>query len=341
MAEKKQDKITWSSRLLSKLAVAPENRSEPAKGKYPGGRFKRFFDIFRSNMQSFVTINLLTLIFAIPVLVLLGFIYGIGMERFSYMLEKIDRTPYLLSGFGFGLSAGTDLAATKITMLMGYRVLFLGLAVCLPILGFGIAGSLYVCTKLVWGESFLCKKDKYGNDVPRIATEYFRGLKKYWKEPVLIFAVLGVIVAGCSNLIINFVAGVWSGQPSAGEIIGLIAAILIALPALLLTVNLLPTTVSYYGMPFGAKLKNSVLVTISFIVPTLFILVFAAAPLLLMLTNNFIAIILAVAFVTIGFSYIVLLLTNYADRTSELILVPLYEATQRTPSTKKKKKKNK
>ena len=35
-------------RLVSNLELAEQNRNEPPKGTYPGGRFKRFFDTFKA-----------------------------------------------------------------------------------------------------------------------------------------------------------------------------------------------------------------------------------------------------------------------------------------------------
>ncbi|MBR2480064.1 MAG: hypothetical protein IKB56_02030, partial [Clostridia bacterium] len=65
MAKEREKQVSqFKLNLLSKLHLAPEARNEEAKGPYNGGRFKRFFDIFRANTQTISMTNMLTLIFA-------------------------------------------------------------------------------------------------------------------------------------------------------------------------------------------------------------------------------------------------------------------------------------
>jgi uncharacterized membrane protein YesL len=345
MADKKtnqEKKGRVQLKLLSKLTLAPEKRNEPSKGAYPAGRFKLCTDIIRSNLSNLSIINILTLIFALPLLAALIYFSMIGAEGFSYLLNNTD-TPYLLSDFGIGLSHGSSLADVKAGMLMSYRVLFLAIAVCLPILGAGFAGLFYIVTKMVWGEGFICKKDKYGNDVPRIVLEYFRGVKLYWKQPVLIMAVFGVVVAGASNLIINFIEGLWLQNLNAGDYIGLTAALIVGLASVLILFNLLPMTVAY-DLPLLAKLKNATLITIVFFVPTLLIMMIACLPFVLLAGGPMLQMLAALVFCMIGLSYFSLISANYLGYNSEKILVPLYEATmqaERKKSSKKGKKSKK
>ncbi|HPO53111.1 MAG TPA: hypothetical protein PLW76_01195 [Clostridia bacterium] len=325
-------------KLLQKLILAPENRNEPSKGAYPKGRFGMFKDILFGNFSNLAMANILTLIFALPLIALICFVLVIGFENFSYMLNGV-KEPYLLSDFGIGLSRGASLIATKANMLIAYRVFFSAIAVCLPILGFGIAGLLYLCTKYVWGESFICKKDKYGNDVPRIIIEYFRGVKLYWKQTVIIMAGFAVIFAGVSNLIILFVEGLWTGL-NAGHVIGLIAACIIGLASVMVLFNLLPMVVAY-DMPLGKKLTNAAILATAFFLPSLIILILAAAPFLLTAVGGILNIFVAIAISMIGFSYFCLISVNYLGYNSEKILVPLYEASINPNKSKKKSKKSK
>ena len=341
MADKKpnQDKKGGIKlNLLSKLTLAPEKRNEPSKGAYPAGRFKLCMDILRSNLTNLSMINILTLIFAIPLFAALVYFTMIGAEGFSYVLNETE-TPYLLSGLGTGLSQGASLMHTKADMLMSYRVLFLAISVCLPLLGAGFAGILYVTTKLVWGEGFICKKDKYGNDVPRIVLEYFRGVKLFWKQNVLIMSVFAVIVAGVSNLVINFIEGVWLNNLNAGDYIGLIVAILIGIASAPVLFNLLPMTVAY-DFSLLNKLKNAAILSVAFFVPTMVIMIIACIPFFLLSGGAMLRMIAALVFCMIGFSFFSLIAANYLGYNSEKILVPLYQATQteRKKSSKKAKK---
>ena len=191
--------------LLKSFALAPEARNEEKKGEYPGGRFKRFKDMFKAFSQDLMMVNVLTILFALPIIAIVMFITILGAESFGYMLESIKDTPYLMNGLGLGLSAGASISSAKVMMLMSYRIMILGIAVFIPVLGFGFAGAIYVCQKIVWGEKFLTKKDKRtGADVNRTVTEFFKGVKAYWKQMVLTFALYAVFFAGGAELILDY-----------------------------------------------------------------------------------------------------------------------------------------
>lgn len=325
-------------KLIKHITPAPERRNEPSKGAYPAGRFKMGIDLLRSNLSNLAIVNILTLLFALPLLAALGFMAVMGAERLSYIVNGIKTTPYLLTDFGIGLSNGAVLSSTKAAMLVSYKLLFLAIAVSLPILGFGMAGIYHIVTKLVWGEGFICKKDKYGNDIPRMVIEYFRGVKLFWKQTVVIMSVFAVILAGVSNLIILFVQAQWLGSLNAGHWIGLIVGCIIGFVSIMVLFNLLPM-VAAYDLPLIKKLKNAVLLAGAFVIPSLVILIIAALPFVLLTGGAMLRMLAALVLSMIGFSYFGLISANYLGYNSEKIIVPLYEAT--IQSEKKKSKKTK
>ncbi|MDD3947341.1 MAG: hypothetical protein PHI19_05840 [Clostridia bacterium] len=343
MADKKpQEKKSAGLQIkfLRKLTPAPEKRNEPSKGAYPAGRFKMCFDIIKSNFSNLAIVNILTLLFALPMLAAVGFVAVLGFERFSYLLHGITETPYLMSNLGIGLSQGASIAVAKADMLIAYRVLFSAIAVSLPILGFGLAGIYHVVTKMVWGESFICKKDKYGNDIPRMVIEYFRGVKLYWKQTVVIMSVFAVVFAGASNLIIGFVQGLWLNNLNAGHWFGLILSCLVGFVSILVLFNLLPMVVAY-ELPLVTKLKNAFLLSAAFLVPTMFIISIASIPFILLVGGPLLKMLAALALSMIGFSFFCLISANYLGYNSEKIIVPLYETVLLNERKKNSKKKNK
>ena len=331
-------------KLLSGLELAPEARNEEKKPPYPAGRFKRFFDTYKANSNHLMTANAMTIIFMLPLFALIIAISFIGVEKFAYMLADIDKVPYLMSGFGIGLSDGMAINEAKVILLLAYRVIFLGVAVCLPILSFGVAGHAYVSTKLIWGERFVCKKDKKtGADVPRIVTEYFRGVKTYWKEMLITFAGYAVFFAGGTNLIIEFIAGVWSGGANVGQWFALFGGIIILFVSTMILLNLVPQVISYHKtLSYAAKLKNACIYSTAFFIPSFMMLVLIGAPFALFAIDSmFVTIIIAVAFVMIGTTYIVLATVNYGDYNSENVLQVLYERLQTDRSRQNRKEKKK
>lgn len=331
-------------KLLSGLELAPEARYEEKKPPYPAGRFKRFFDTYKANSTHLMTANAMTIIFMLPLFALILAISFIGVEKFAYMLADVDKIPYLMSGFGIGLSSGMAVNEAKVILLLAYRVIFLGVAVCLPILSFGVAGHAYISTKLIWGERFVCKKDKKtGADVPRIVTEYFRGVKTYWKEMLITFSGYAVFFAGGTNLIIEFIAGVWSGGANVGQWFALFGGIIILFVSTIILLNLLPQVISYHKtLSYAAKLKNACIYSTAFFIPSLLMLVIIGAPFALFAINTmFVTIIIAVAFVMIGTTYVILATVNYGDYNSENVLQVLYEKLKVDQSRQSRKEKKK
>ena len=329
-----QSKDSFRISLLRKLTLAPEARNQPAKEPYPAGRIKKFIDILRANYSQLTLVNALCLIFALPLIVVVGYVMTQGFESFTYQILGIDK-PYLLTNFGFGISAGASLADVKLNMLASYRVFITAIALCLPILSIGLAGVNHIVTKLVWGEDFICKKDKLGNKVPRMALEFFRGIKLFWKQSLLFMSVYAFILAGAGNLVISFVAALWSGTAGAGEYIMLIFAVFLLLISSLIMVNLLPTVVSY-NIKIIDKIKNSVILTIAFIVPSFFIFVMATFLLYFIPVSGVVVFFVSIIFLMIGLCFAMLIFANYADYNAEKVLTPLYEMSLQESKRPKK-----
>ncbi len=317
--EKKDNAFTrFRKNLLFSLCTAPEARSEEKKPPYPGGRFKRFFDTLKGNMTDMMTVNVLTIIFALPLMAVIMAFFIVGPERIGYALTGAS-TPYVMLDFGIGLSSGSSLSTVSADMLLGYRLLFVAIAVCLPILSFGIAGNTYICQKIIWGERFLTKKDKAtGADVNRTFTEYFRGVKKYWKEMIIVFSCYAVFFAGGTELITEFVYGEYLGGANAGQWIGLFVGIIVLLASTMILFGMIPQVVSYNGtLNLGQKLRNACIYTVALFLSTFVIFVLACAPFALAFAGSFVALIVALFAVTIGFSYFCLMAVNYGDYNSE------------------------
>lgn len=341
---KKQSALTeFRRKLLFTLSTAPEARVEDKKAPYPGGRFKRFKDTFKGNMTDLMTVNVLTVIFALPLLAVIMAFSVIGAERIGYFLAGID-TPYVMTDFGFGLSAGSSIGAVSAVMIDGYRILFAAIAVCLPILSFGIAGNMYICQKFIWGERLLTKKDKTtGGDVNRTVTEFFRGIKMHWKEMLVAFSCYAVFFAGGTELIIEFVSGTYVGGANAGQWIGLFAGIIVLIVSTMLLLHFIPQTVSYAGtLNMAQKLRNSCIYFVALFLEGIFIFILALAPFALAAAGTFLTMIVVLFLVTVGFSYVCLILTNYGDYNSENYLQAVVEvrANEEIRQAKKDRKKS-
>ena len=342
---KKESRInSFRLKLIAGMTVAPEARNEEKKPPYPAGRFKRFFDTYKANSPHFMTANALALIFALPILAVVVVVAAIGVEKLAYMLAGITDAPYLMGSFGIGLSSSMPLNEARLYLLDVYRLIFLAIGVGIAVLSFGAAGHVYISTKLIWGESFLTKKDKKtGADVPRIATEFFRGVKTYWKEMLIVFSAYGVFFAGGTNLIVEFVYGVLSGGANVGQWFALFIGAIILLITTPIFFNLAPQVVSYHKtLNLSQKLKNAVLYTILFPIPTYIMIIFAfGAYALLAINSPIVTILIGMLLIALGMTFTFLIMTNYADHNSENVLQTLYENLKTEQSRKERKEKKK
>lgn len=327
-AEKKPN--ATKIKLVSKLALEPEARTEPAKGGYPGGRIKRFIDIFRANSQTLMLANVLALIFALPLIGVIAAASVIGYEKIAYYLEGLSKAPYLLSHFGIGLSAGLPFATAKAYLLTAHQIVCLAAAAGIPLLSVGAGGCLYIANKLVWGESFVCKKDKFGNNVPRVITEFFRGVKLYWKPSLIISVPLTLIFAAASYLILNFVKCVYLGDlGNALGWVGLVFSAIVGLIGVVYLFNFYPLNATYRNtMKTADKLKNAGIFSVVGFLPTLILAVAAFAPYALFLASSLLQVLGVVFFMGVGIMFPVLIMVNYADYNSENIVQPLYSSAQ-------------
>lgn len=338
---KRERKVSaYKIKLVRNLSAEAESRNEPVKGAYPGGRFKRYFDILRTYFQPLIIANMLTLLFMLPIVGWIFFFEIFGYEAFGYILAKINpkAPPFFMTNIGIGLSSTMPLMQAKSMLLASYKVMVAGIAVFAPVAALGATGNIYICTKFIWGESLLLKKDKYGNDSPRIATEFFRGIKKHAKKMVPSITIVGFLLCGSILLILEFVDSLWLNTVNAGHYVGMIIGILIALTTLLLAIIYIPFNVIYADTKAKTRLKNAAILTAAFPFSTVIVLLIALAPFALIFAGSMVRIIATVILLSFGFTHTCLTITNFADYNSENIIQPLYLQEIKTQMRTERKK---
>lgn len=283
--------------------------------------------------------NLLFLVTALPLIAMLVFPSAIGgMEGFAYLLKGTSDLPYFLQDFGFGISSGSPIIEGRLLIAYAYQIYFLLISAAVVFLGIGFSGLMYVAMKFVWQDTFITKKDSYGNNVPRVVKEFFIGLKKYWWQSLIVTAAAGIILAAVSNSIVFFIQRFWTGNAGAGEWILVIFACLFALFSLVVIIFLLPMVVEY-DIPFLQKVKNAVLLAISMIVPTVLLLAVLSVPFIIAaVTSGIISIVIAALLIVFGGIFYSFALCNFMQYHADKIITPVYEADMARKNKKKKKK---
>lgn len=334
----KKDNGNNSVGLLRYLTFEREARdddqfSHPIKT----GRIKYFFNTFKQYNGNLMFPNLLFVVTMLPMLAAYVILQIFTVEKISYYLNGITDLPYLMSSIGIGISSSSDILSAKLDILNVYQIYFLALAAGFVILSIGLAGLMRISMKFIWGDSFITKKDSYGNNVPRSVIEFFGGIKKYWWQMLLMGIIGFVFIAGVSSGIIYFISNLWAGTAGAGQYILLIICILAGLLGLLFLLYF-PSIIVMYDIPFIDKIKNSLILGIQMFVPNLIILIIMTLPILLVsLLSGFLNVLLVALIIVFGGTFYSLLTGTYVQYYAEKIIIPV--AYARFNKTGKKKKK--
>lgn len=326
--------------LLGKLTFAKEDRAD-GKISEPidAGRFRYFRDVYKRRSGSLMTANLFLIISLLPFLAVFAALSFFGAEKLSYMLLKVGDIPYLMSGVGFGISEAAAYADVRVDMLSVYYLVFLVAGATLIPLCLGLAGMMPVCMKFVWGDTLICKKDSYGNDVPRIVPEYFLGIKKYWRQMLVAGLFMFVLFAGVGDIFVFFLSRHWAGKAGAGEWILILLASAAAVIGAMFIIFLLPAIVMY-DINFAKKMKNAIILTFQMFPQNFFVLAAIVLPFVLIgVTKGFISIVLIALLLVFGGPVYCLAISNYSQYYAEKIITPVYKA--QLGKSKRNKKKSK
>lgn len=328
--------------LLEKLAFYPEYRRDG--GTTPPleegvGRFKYFWAVAKRRNSSIMIANLMFILFALPLLAVVVGTYALGgVENIAYLLNNI-KAPYLMTSIGWGVSSSAytfnDVSGYMAEV---YYIIFAAAGVAAFILSIGLSGMMPLCMNFILGDTFIAKKDNYGNAVPRAIKEFFYGVKRYWWQFLIVGAFMMALVAGIGNIFVYFVFSFNMGTAGVGHWFLIIFAAAIALLGLMFLLHLMPIIV-LYDMPFKYKMKNAFIFTLQMFVQNLFVIIAFSAPFLVVgLTNMIVSSIVIAVLMVFGSKYYCLTMCNYEQYISEKIIMPIYSAKSSQAKSKKKSK---
>ncbi|MBO4539139.1 MAG: hypothetical protein J5781_02600 [Clostridia bacterium] len=326
--------------LLEKLTFCPEYRrdggvTQPLEEGV--GRFRYFWSVAKRRNGSILLANLMFILFVLPLVAVAVTVRVGGVENIAYYLQKMS-APYLMTNVGFGISESAYTHADVSRYIANvYYITFACAGVGALIMSIGLSGMMPLCMNFILGDTFLSKKDNYGNDVPRAIKEFFFGIKKYWWQFLIVGAMMLALVAGIGNVFVYFVSSFKLGEAGVGHWFMIIFAGIIALFGLMFLLHLMPIIV-LYDMPFKKKMKNAAVFAVQMFVQNFAIIaVFTAPFLVLSLTNTIVSAIVLAVLLVYGSKYYCLTMCNYEQYISEKIIMTIYNA-KNNPGKKKNKK---
>ena len=280
--------------LINRLLLGKEKSEGYARASLPSNRWELFWDILKGRFWKLVIINLLVLLFFIPLFLLLfmraNFVAGMGAAMpFSQGLGLGYQAPVSLVGYAEQVVFNANL------------MMYLFMPVALAIAAVGVAGGAYVIRNMVWTEGIF------------VANDFWRGIKQNFKQifvVALLYSVLFYLTMMAISLAdLNLATGTeraWMFVVS--KIFSIVFIILISA----MTMHMITMSVTYQ-LTLRALIKNSFLFTLGLLPQTAFFLLVGFIPFVLVMFGGFLMSIGIIIILLIGFSLILLIWTDFCQ----------------------------
>ena len=275
--------------LISRLMEGKEKSEEYARSTLPTNRWQLFFDIFKGNFGKIVKVNLLTLLFFVPL---------IAVVVFYMMLVDSNGIIY---PFGANLGVGYPAAPmqqgmAELLSVQNSFILYAGLIITGFIAAIGLSGGMYVVRNMVWTEGIF------------VTNDFWRGIKLNYKnalQTTLLFTIV-LLFAGTMLQFAEFsivVESLTGFNLVMMRISQVTSYVLLALAAML-SLWMIALGVNY-KMSFFGMIRNAFLLTIATLPQTIFFAVLALLPFACFLIGG-------TTFAMIGFILLLMFGISYA-----------------------------
>lgn len=288
MAQEKQG-------LFSRIMEGKEKNEEYARSTLPTNRWQLFWDIMKGRIGKVVIINLLVLVFFLPMIALMVF-YNITLQAQGLA------GPYG-TNIGIGYPAIPDVTGQWEGMSLSVNTMFFGgLVFTSFIAAIGLAGGMYVIRNMLWTEGIF------------VANDFWKGIKHNYTEALFasvffsLFLFITVYVWSLTNYFISIGTGnvVWF---TIAKVVCVVATVLAAFMSLWM----ISLGVTYHQKK-AALIKNAFIMTVGTLPQTVVFAVVALAPFALILTGTSFLVSLGFVFIVlIGFSYALLVWIDFSQ----------------------------
>ena len=306
--------------FIARMLEGKERSEEYARSTLPTNRWQLFWDIFKGNFGKIVTVNLLTILFFIPMIAVIVICVllknGLG-----------ESGPY--SANVLGPAVGPLFGVAQQTNVQISFYLYAGILISSLIASVGLSGGMYVIRNMVWTEGIF------------VANDFWRGVKLNYKNAlqtalffclILLSTMMTIHLAEWQIEIERFNlaesgGGKWNfmivmfriSQFTSGGFLFLAA--IMSLWMIALGVN--------YQMKFFVLFRNAFLMSVGTLPQTIFFGAIALAPFLLCFINISMIIIVACLLILVfGLSYALLVWLDFAQWVFDKYLNPKIEGAK-------------
>ncbi len=299
--------------LIARLLEGKEKSEEYARSTLPTNRWQLFWDVFKGNFGKVFKVNLLTLLFFIPLFIVI-FMGGIYKDSLGELYPFSANV-----GIGYPATPNTQGVSEYLTLqsdTMIYGVILLASILA----AVGLSGGMYVVRNMIWTEGIF------------VGSDFWRGVKRNFKNALQTALFFTAILFLCKMMIDFADVTLALGNVSKGKAFLLrlsrgTSGVLIALAAMLsfwmiaLGVN--------YKMGFFRMVRNAFLLTVGTLPQTIFFGLLALLPYLLMLIGwSFLTIVAVFMILLFGVAYVLLVWLDFAQWVFDKYINPKIEGAK-------------
>ncbi|MBQ4099887.1 MAG: hypothetical protein IJC87_07210 [Clostridia bacterium] len=280
--------------FIARLIEGPERSETYARSTLPTNRWELGWDVFKTNKGKLFGLNLLSLLFMIPIIL-------IFLMRYMSKTVNGQVLPFA-NNFGiswpiYPMSAGLEAQHAFSLNIEMFKYIIIGVAVA----SVAISGGFYVMRNMVWAEGVM------------VTSDFFRGVKKNYFVvffSLLIYTVimmLSLLSVNMSAIMLGNNQGVAWLLVTAQVISYLIMAMATIMVMFMITLGI------NYKLSFFNLIRNSFILTIALIPTNVFFALFSAVWfVLLFIGGQFFSIIGFFLVVIWGLSLFMLVWTDYS-----------------------------
>ncbi|MBE5734260.1 MAG: hypothetical protein E7347_04315 [Clostridiales bacterium] len=280
--------------FINRLMLGKEKSEGYARASLPSNRWELFWDIFKSRFGKLVIINLLVLLFFIPLILLIYF-------RYVALVNMGMSYPFSM-GFGVGYQAPASLIGLSENIIYNVNMLiYLLMPIACAIAGVGLAGGAYVIRNMVWTEGIF------------VANDFWRGIKQNYKQILLVCLLFSVVfyLTIISSSLAKYAIALGSGVIWLLKIAEVASYIFLGFWAIV-TAHMITMSVTY-NLKFRHLLKNAVLFTVVLIPQNILFGFLGMLPFLCLFLGNTLFVIGIILIAIFGFSLLLLVWTNFSQ----------------------------
>ncbi len=299
--------------LIARFLEGKERSEEYARSTLPTNRWQLFWDIFKGNFGKLVKVNLLMLVFFIPLLVVLvlGILY----------MDSVGVTYPFGSNLAIGYPAMPALqGVSEWLKVQGDLYMYIGVLLTSILAAVGLSGGMYVIRNMVWTEGIF------------VANDFWRGVKLNFKnalQTAFFFCTILLVTATLINFA-NFTLAAGSISKTQNVMLHIsivVSYIFLALGAMM-ALWMIALGVNY-NMSFFTLLRNSFLMTIGTFPQTIFFGAIAFIPFVILLFGgSFFTLVAVMMILLFALSYALLVWLDFAQWVFDKFLNPKIEGAK-------------